>query len=95
MSKLLISLEQYEEFSGIPFSDMPQEMTRANDGKLCAYCGDEKPFSKDHIIPRSRGGTDALSNLVWCCTSCNSRKGARTPDEAGMPIIYIKESKVY
>jgi 5-methylcytosine-specific restriction endonuclease McrA len=31
----------------------------------------------DHVIPLSRGGADELSNVVLCCRSCNSRKGAR------------------
>jgi len=93
MSKLLIDLEDYERLSGIARDDMPHEIKRANDGKRCAYCGAEKPFTKDHIIPRSRGGTDDASNLVWCCVSCNSKKGTRTPGEAGMPIIYVEESK--
>jgi hypothetical protein len=29
----------------------------------------------DHVIPRSRGGSNDLSNLVLCCRSCNSSKG--------------------
>jgi 5-methylcytosine-specific restriction endonuclease McrA len=31
----------------------------------------------DHIIPRSRGGTDDLDNLQTLCTKCNSIKGNR------------------
>ena len=30
----------------------------------------------DHIIPRSRGGTDDLSNLRLICLDCNQRKGS-------------------
>ena len=29
----------------------------------------------DHKIPKSRGGTDSLNNLVACCSTCNNRKG--------------------
>lgn len=35
--------------------------------------------SVDHVHPRSKGGTDELSNLVLCCEGCNSAKGARPP----------------
>lgn len=35
----------------------------------------------DHILPSSRGGGNALDNLVLCCGQCNSRKNDRTPDE--------------
>lgn len=29
----------------------------------------------DHVIPRSRGGTHSLGNLVIACVPCNSAKG--------------------
>lgn len=51
----------------------------------CAYCGTTNgPIEVEHIVPLSRGGTDAQSNLTLACTACNRRKGDRTPDEAGM-----------
>jgi hypothetical protein len=40
------------------------------------YTGHE--FTVDHVIPRSRGGTDDLSNLCLCCFWCNNYKHART-----------------
>lgn len=46
----------------------------------CAYCG--APAEQiDHIIPRSRGGTDALENLAPACAACNLSKRDRTPEE--------------
>lgn len=52
------------------------------DGLKCRYCGDEVgPFEADHVIPRSRGGPDALHNRVIACRDCNQSKGARTPEE--------------
>lgn len=35
---------------------------------------DPRLATVDHIIPRSRGGTDDPSNLVICCHDCNSSK---------------------
>lgn len=32
----------------------------------------------DHIVPRSRGGTDALANLRAACPPCNLRRGNRS-----------------
>lgn len=46
-----------------------------NDGR-CVYCGDPAD-TIDHVIPRSKGGTDDLDNLVPACRDCNSRKGNR------------------
>lgn len=45
--------------------------------KICVYCHkklDEKTVTIDHIIPRSKGGTNDLSNLVACCKGCNGQK---------------------
>lgn len=58
------------------------------DDQKCQYCGKKKSdMTIDHILPRSRGGTDSWENLVAACTSCNSKKGCRTPDEAKMPLL--------
>lgn len=52
------------------------------DGYRCVYCGDTHiPLQLDHVVPRSRGGSDGPENLVACCRPCNCSKGARTPEE--------------
>lgn len=53
------------------------------DGNKCRYCG-EPAETLDHLMPYSRGGSKEPSNLVACCRICNSRKHAKTPEEAGM-----------
>lgn len=40
-----------------------------------------RDMTLDHILPRSRGGTDDPENLQLLCTPCNSSKGARTQEE--------------
>ena len=45
-------------------------------GRQCAYCGAEHiPLEKDHIVPRSKGGSDRVSNLTLACRPCNLKKG--------------------
>lgn len=34
-------------------------------------------MTRDHIVPRSRGGQDVLENLQTLCTECNGKKGDR------------------
>lgn len=58
------------------------------DEHICQYCGCKKANTVDHVMPRSRGGTSAPTNLVAACLSCNQKKADRTPDEAGMPLIH-------
>lgn len=44
----------------------------------CAYCGARNvPLEIDHIHPRSKGGSDRVSNLTIACHDCNQRKGNR------------------
>ncbi|WP_215844445.1 RNA-guided endonuclease IscB [Acidithiobacillus montserratensis] len=45
-------------------------------GRKCAYCDAEHtPLTIDHIHPKSRGGSDRVSNLTLACFPCNQRKG--------------------
>jgi 5-methylcytosine-specific restriction endonuclease McrA len=60
------------------------------DNNTCMYCGKHMPKSQltiDHVVPQSRGGNDTWENLVLACLTCNVRKGSRTPEEAGMPLV--------
>lgn len=60
------------------------------DGGRCMYCGQRfipQELTLDHIVPRSRGGSNAWDNLVACCQKDNHRKGDRLPEEAGMKLI--------
>ena len=59
-----------------------REAVLLRDGQRCMYCGcTDQVMTLDHILPRSKGGSDHLSNLVPACRPCNSSKGARTPEE--------------
>jgi 5-methylcytosine-specific restriction endonuclease McrA len=56
-------------------------------GYCCAYCHQQatatNPWEIDHILPRSRGGSDRVSNLALSCHACNSAKGDQTAREFG------------
>ena len=60
------------------------------DRNRCQYCGKVFPqrrLNLDHVVPLSRGGASSWTNVVCACIECNSRKGSRTPDEAGMHLV--------
>ena len=43
----------------------------------CAYCGTgDTPLEIEHVVPRSRGGSDRVSNLTLSCHPCNQSKDA-------------------
>lgn len=48
-------------------------------GFLCAYGCRRQAATLDHVWPVARGGRSEPSNLVPCCTTCNSRKRDRDP----------------
>lgn len=57
------------------------------DGYRCQYLGcDHRGTTVDHILPRCQGGLSTWTNLVACCGPCNTRKGGRTPEQAGMSL---------
>ena len=77
----------------------PAAVTRHNlhayHGPSCAYCGGTFPTREltiDHVIPKSRfkgsrkAEANRFENLVLACVDCNQKKGARTPQEARMPL---------
>lgn len=45
-------------------------------GRKCAYCGAQNvPLEIEHIQPKSKGGSDRVSNLTLSCHECNQAKG--------------------
>ena len=55
------------------------EVLRRANGK-CELCGkskDEEPLEVDHIVPRSKGGTNDVNNLQGLCRTCNRGKSNR------------------
>lgn len=49
------------------------------DGFTCRYCGHSAPsvlLEVDHVVPRSRGGSNHPANLATSCHDCNQGKKA-------------------
>ena len=46
--------------------------------RRCAYCGGKDiPLQIEHIHPKSKGGTNRISNLCLACEPCNQKKGTQ------------------
>ena len=57
------------------------------DGWLCVWCTVKVAqqlapgiclASVDHVVPRSRGGSNRPGNLITCCATCNTKRGHRS-----------------
>ena len=53
----------------------------------CTYCNRDTDqgggTTWDHVVPRSKGGSNDRSNIVICCKQCNSMKAA-------LPLVRFK-----
>lgn len=73
---------------GVTFS---RQNILSRDNHTCAYCGKLfaiKDLTLDHILPSSKGGKTVWSNIITACKKCNNVKADRTPEQAGMPLLF-------
>jgi len=69
-----------------------RRMLFKRDRHMCAYCGSvlhDKSLELEHVIPRSKGGATSWTNIVSACRTCNAKKDDRTPEQAGMELLYV------
>ena len=82
--RLLAQIRRYEQ--QVKFS---RQNVLFRDDWTCQYCGEAKPkqqLTYDHVVPKAQGGRTCWENIVTACGECNRKKGARTPDQAGMRL---------
>jgi len=59
-------------------------------GRKCVYCNAENvPLEVEHILAKSRGGTNRVSNLTLACHECNQAKGSQLIEQflTGKPTL--------
>ena len=79
---------QNPEISGVEyqrgelFGFEVKEYLLAKWGRKCTYCGIENvPFEIEHILAKSKGGSNRVSNLCLSCHPCNQAKGNKSIEE--------------
>lgn len=82
------------KFDKMPKRYFKNKPTKENifvrDGYMCQYTGEKLPRNKlsvDHIIPKSRGGSDSWENLVACKKDINQKKGNKLNADFGLSLI--------
>ena len=82
-SRFDTQLMQNPEISGVEYQQGElagfevREYVLARDGHACVYCDARGvPLNMDHVLARSRGGSDRVSNLAASCVPCNKTKSS-------------------
>ena len=82
------SIIRLHKFVNVPYKKVT--LSRQNiykrDGFRCAYCSSRKDLTLDHLVPKSQGGPDSWYNLITACQKCNTLKGNRSLEEAGLSL---------
>lgn len=62
-------------------------MVYKRDENKCQYCGSTRHLTIDHVIPKSKGGSEDWTNLVVACSSCNTKKGDKLLSQTDMKLV--------
>jgi len=63
-------------------------------GRRCAYChATNVPLQIEHIVPKTRRGSDRASNLTLACEPCNQKKATQTAEEFGHPEVQAQAQR--
>ena len=80
-----------DEYHYVPYRRLTEKVSRrgvlVRDKHTCAYCRG-RATTIDHVLPKAQGGRDEWENLVAACASCNGFKADRTPQQAGMKLLW-------
>ncbi len=77
------------------FDDTPPLTSQAlfaRDHNCCLYCGTfhtDSKLTRDHIVPKSRGGEDKWENVIAACKRCNHFKGDRLLHECNVQLLAL------
>lgn len=80
--------------NSVPFS---RKNVFIRDKLICQFCGNRfnpQELTYDHVVPRVKwnpkhGTPTNWENIVTACRKCNTKKGGRTPNEAGMKLLRL------
>jgi hypothetical protein len=70
-----------------------REQVRQRARRACEFCGVSEVdvgglLTIDHFQPQSKGGSDDLDNLIYCCVRCNQYKQDYWPTCEADPMLW-------
>ena len=61
--------------------------------RKCFYCGKAvSGFEVEHMLPKSKGGSNRIDNLTLSCHDCNEKKGTLTAEEFIQQTLPVKKA---
>lgn len=84
-------LKQYKNTKKVPKS--VRKAVYKRDNYTCQSCGAKEDITIDHIVPRSKGGSNDVNNLQTLCESCNLRKKTQFIDYRKVKPLMVREAK--
>jgi len=74
-------------------SSSQRELVRTRANYACEFCTVDESntgglLTIDHFVPQSKGGSDELENLIYCCSRCNSYKQDYFPNSSNDPQLW-------
>lgn len=75
-----------------------RELVRERANFACEFCGVTETdaggeLTIDHFQPKTKGGTDEIDNLLYCCMRCNLHKADYWPNSPADPRLWDPRSE--
>ncbi|MBF4468827.1 MAG: HNH endonuclease [Methanobrevibacter arboriphilus] len=84
-------MKEYKNTKPVPNSVRKAVFER--DNYTCQCCNTKKDLTIDHIVPRSKGGSNDETNLQTLCKSCNLAKADLYVNYRNISPLMVKEAK--
>ena len=82
---VVIRLKRYVHVPYDPGVPLSRRSLSVRDNGQCQYCSGVGE-TIDHVVPKSRGGSNTWENCVLACKRCNNKKGSNTLAELGWAL---------
>jgi len=69
--------------NGGTYTEAEWQSLKARYGHKCLRCSTpehERPLTRDHVVPLSKGGNNSIENIQPLCKPCNTLKGVQSTD---------------